>query len=138
MKTLLTILIICLSLFSCKKKETQPEPEQPKQSAPVSCTILLTDSFDTYYTYNTQWVDTVYMYKINNTCPNEVKYKLVDLADVFDSWGVAIPDRDYYVPVNTLEIVDTLKMQVDSNYIKVSMKVNGTFTPFLPLPDLRH
>lgn len=135
MKTLLTILIICLSLSSCKKKKVEPIVPLPPPSPECIAgdTTLVAD----YHTYNTQWNDTVRVLKTNNSCQDKIKYKLVNLAGAFESWGVMIQDRIYYVPVNTMEIVDTLKMKLGNDYIQISVKQqNGIYSPYLPLTEV--
>lgn len=134
---LVSILIILLLFTACKKEQSQPIPVN--NAAP--CQVAFANFAGKFYTYNTAKVDTLTIKLVQNNCPNisnSNKYELNNLGEVMTTWGVGIEYRKYYVDCDEStqkgSITDTLKLDLfDYDNLRISVKDNGVFTPFLIL-----
>lgn len=131
------MLLLLTIILACKKKVLKPQlfPDKTKKI----CVQDSTHFEGKYYTTNTSSVDTITIVFIKNNCPTEHsnRYVIKNLSNVMATWGVGIIDRDYYINSDEVSrkvsIQDTLKAESGSNYIRISVKDNNGFTPYLVL-----
>lgn len=133
------LLLILLSFSNCQKKNATPQPIPVNNAAP--CQVMPDKFTGKFYTYNTARVDTLTINFVQNNCPNisnSNKYELINLGEVMTTWGVGMEYRKYYVNCDEStqkgKIIDTLNIDLyDYDNLRISVKDNGVFTPFLIL-----
>lgn len=133
----LTLVIIVLSLFQCRKKDIKPEEPTPTPE----CTYKTSGAFEgKYHATVTPTKDTIQISFVKDNCPdNTIRYKITNLGKAYAGWGVTIENRDYYVNVDETtrkgSIPDTLEIVFENpniaEIVRISMNKNGTYTSYL-------